>query len=654
MIRKEKSNKFQIDNLRNQGYNSRLSFNFIQEKNQLTNFCQGILNSIQVQENDNEVSQINLNLEFLQEIVNHLIEIEPKTLQFDIDIMIDLKMHEFITKYTFNIVKEHFKTNNEILVNLLRLVLIWSNGTSQQCSFLFDLSFITFIFYFSQQYYFQNSFITCYSLETLKNLLKNKYLYDRQDISLQEIIIQLHLLFDKNFSEIESDTSIINAPFINSTGYIFLCFQEIIKNYIQKENSQNFEYEINGIIVITKKWIKFIQKYFFTTISPFENETFSFSNDYIDYNFICDSVCVAISCMNDIIKVNNELSAFFFTKNFIYNNLIYYLKSSNPNLKKNGLRTLKRALTVVGRNNFSAWNLMDARVWITVRDALKYENNTEIRFYYVKVISKILFKLPSIIQTQSCPYNPNNQEINQNQDINENQDIYENQDIDEDQDINGNQENPVNFENECQDCNIEEEEEEDRSETDTIDSSSFYRFIIEFFDAGILSEILNLSDQKEPIKVRIAAALGIAKVISTFGLTEKGYFVKAGVIPVFIQSLDIVDDKDIEFIFNAILVIFEYIERLDDKAIALYLDDFEKCDAENVFKEMLDNPVYEGKIDNHIGQCIDKLNNLRGMLNESQKKYNEKRRERNKMIKEMQLSSEDDKDFLREYEEEDN
>ena len=70
--------------------------------------------------------------------------------------------------------------------------------------------------------------------------------------------------------------------------------------------------------------------------------------------------------MNDLVKEINTTSNDFFTKEFIEDNLINYLRSFNLGLKKVGLYTLECAFTTVGFQNFTAWEFVDDKFCITI------------------------------------------------------------------------------------------------------------------------------------------------------------------------------------------------------------------------------------------------------------------------------------------------
>ena len=129
-------------------------------------------------------------------------------------------------------------------------------------------------------------------------------------------------------------------------------------------------------------------------------------------------------------------------------------------------------------------------------------------------------------------------------------------------------------------------------------------------------------------------------------MAQISHLIQAGGIKVLIDSLEIFDENQIEIIFDAIWKIYEYIDCRDDVELAYCVDKFDKAFAILAFDDVLENPLFEGKLDNTVNRCKEKLNELRNRTPPEQRKKSEESLERKKMI-----GDDDDFDGPNEYDE---
>ncbi|OHS96850.1 hypothetical protein TRFO_09745 [Tritrichomonas foetus] len=128
---------------------------------------------------------------------------------------------------------------------------------------------------------------------------------------------------------------------------------------------------------------------------------------------------------------------------------------------------------------------------------------------------------------------------------------------------------------------------------------------------GIISRILQLSDSpEEPFKVRTQATLAIAENMSYLTNIEVGYLVTAGVIKVLVRSIEILENDNLETIFDAIDVILNYLDTTDPVSLAKYLEEFIQNDVLMIFDQINENPLYSDKYDKLITNVTDHIQNL--------------------------------------------
>lgn len=601
------------------------TFDYNQEKSELNNYCNQIFESCTIIE---EKAQIILDSDSLEEIVNHLFQANEKIIKFNINNMIELNMQKFITDVINKIIIQHYSIDFEALSNLMHLILIWTNGTKDQIDFLFDQSFLSNLFSVSRLFFLKNSQIVGYSFKSIKNLSIEKFF---PNDAIPEIITELLLILNQFMEESQSSDFVITNVFLESIQNVFLCFHAIIKNYLNQEEIKNTK-ETEGLIIIIKQWIDFIQekgeklsfsyeKNSMSQIDEDQQSSIDNSEDLIDNDVMCDNISSALLCMNEIVGIINEAANYYFTCDFIRGNLFHLLRQNrygNIDLKKKALYTLNSALTIVGSDKFTAWDFVDERIWKAVERIIQYENDCDLKLILCKVINSILYKLPSVNQKTA--------KLEEEQDQSK-----------EDENCDGD-DKTENFEGRgSKEFNEEEEEEEEGIDEDNPPNEIIYfprhDYVYDLFEYDVLSNILSLSGScEEAIDVRIEATLAIARNIGLFDSTEICYLINANASKVFIDSLDFIDENNVEVIFNAILVFFKYIETLSRAEVAKYVSMIDKAYPDIAFNGVLENPVFEGKFDKIVLKSIEMLKKLRKMTPIEQREKSRENRERKEMV----------------------
>lgn len=641
------------------------SFNYDQEKDELVSYCNQILSSYKSEES---TEHIILDSDSLEEVVNHLSKSEKNIVEFNINNMVELNMQEFITDIADKVCIQQYNIDFEILSNLIHLIQIWSDGTKDQISILFNQTFISYLFVVSRSFFLKDSAIVNFATDSIKNLLLKKYFPNE---AIPEIMTELLLLLDQFLTK----THELNNVFLESIQNVFLCFQAVLK----QEKIEKLP-QIDGLIVMTKRCIDFIQETFFDEYNIFQfksksqkanwspktdkritlNDKEEDDDDSVDYDVMCSCLCSVIQCMNDIVLINNETVNYFFDISFMKSNLISYLKTSYLELKKKALNTLELSLTIVGSDNFTALEYVKEGIWINVEKITDNEDDCDLKQILCKVINSIFRKMPTIMQiieekkrqkqaeeqAEEQDKDDKKQDEEQDKDDEKQDEEQKDEKVDEknEEEEDGDDENHADrefFTGGGDDDGIVavDEEEEDEDERSNCDSSHGFIFtpshdyIWDLYEYGVLSRILSLSGSKEePIIVRIEATLAIASNINIFSTPQISHLIQAGGIKVLIDSLEIFDENQIETVFDAIWKIFDYIDSRDNVELAYCVSLFDKAFADLAFEDVLKNPLFEGKLDNTVNRCIEKLGELRNRTPPEQRKKSEESLERKKMI----------------------